>query len=54
MKKMHLLADSQKYIEQEVDRHVQRSLDIQSYQVCIQAVYQEDKLQHCQISSFKR
>ena len=53
MKKMQLLADSQNYIQQENERHVQKSLDIQKYQVCIQAVSEEQKLQDCQISSNK-
>ena len=51
MKKMQLLADSQGYIQQEIDRHLQKSLDIQKYQVCIQAVSEEKKLKNCQISS---
>jgi len=51
MKKMQLLAESQNYIQQESDRHVQKSLDIQKYQVCIQAVSEAKKLKTCQISS---
>jgi hypothetical protein len=53
MKKMQLLADSQSYVEQEADRHVEISLEIQRYQVCIQAVNEQSKLKNCQISTSK-
>ena len=53
MKKMQLLADSQKYIDQEIDRHVERAIDIQRYQVCIQAANQQQKLKDCEINTLK-
>lgn len=51
MKKMQLLAESQNHIQQESDRHLQKSLDIQKYQICIQAVSEAKKLKTCQITS---
>ena len=45
--KMQLLADSQSLVEAESDNHVQRSILIQKYQICLQSVSQRENFANC-------
>jgi hypothetical protein len=45
--KMQLLADSQGLIEAENNHHIERSILIQKYQVCLQLVNQRANFKNC-------
>ena len=45
--KMQLLADSQDLIEAENNHHIERSILIQKYQVCLQLVNQRANFKNC-------
>jgi hypothetical protein len=45
--KMQLLADSQNLIEAESNNHIERSILIQKYQICLQLVNQKANFKNC-------